>query len=84
MLEDMARRTGLKWKNAAAGRCRGLLADEKCYEQEFETALALYGEDMGFERARTQLVLRCGRRAATPEPRTQAAVSSGRGWRAGS
>jgi hypothetical protein len=28
MLEDTARRTGLKWASAGAARCRGMLADE--------------------------------------------------------
>jgi DNA-binding CsgD family transcriptional regulator len=62
VLADTARRTGLRWPNAGAARCRGMIADEKCYEQEFETALTLYGEDMGFERARTQLALGMRRR----------------------
>src|SRR5689334_17488996 len=63
MLEDMARRTGLKWANAGAARCRGLLAAEDGYEGEFQAALTLYGEEMAFERARTLLALgtRCRR-----------------------
>ena len=32
-----------------------MLAAEDCYEREFERALALHGQEMGFERARTQL-----------------------------
>jgi DNA-binding CsgD family transcriptional regulator len=62
VLEEKACRTGLRWANAGAARCRGMLADEDHYEQEFETALALYGEQMGFERARTQLALGMRRR----------------------
>jgi DNA-binding CsgD family transcriptional regulator len=63
MLEEMACRTGLKWANAGAARCRGLLAAEDGYEEEFQAALALYGEEMAFERARTLLALgmRCRR-----------------------
>jgi DNA-binding CsgD family transcriptional regulator len=62
MLADIARRTGLKWANAGTARCRGMLADEDGYEQEFTTALALYGEEMAFERARTLLALGMRRR----------------------
>jgi hypothetical protein len=45
MLEDKARRTGLKWANAGAAWCRGMLADEGRYERVFHTALALYLTD---------------------------------------
>jgi DNA-binding CsgD family transcriptional regulator len=55
VLEEKAMLTGLRWAHAGAARCRGMLAAENCYEWEFETALALYGEEMAFERARTQL-----------------------------
>ena len=34
-----------------------MLAGEDRYEGEFQAALALYGEEMAFERARTQLAL---------------------------
>jgi DNA-binding CsgD family transcriptional regulator len=61
-LEDKASRTGLRWVNAGAARCRGMLGEEACYEQEFAAALALYGEEMMFERARTQLALGMRRR----------------------
>jgi len=57
MLEDIACRTGLKCAGAGAARCRGILAGEDGYEGEFQAALALYGEEMAFERARTQLAL---------------------------
>jgi DNA-binding CsgD family transcriptional regulator len=63
-LEDTGRRTGLRWVNAGAARGRGMLAGEDRDEQEFALALALCGEEMGFERARTQLALgRRGRRS---------------------
>jgi hypothetical protein len=61
-LEETARRTGLRWVNAGVARCRGMLANEDCYEQESEAALALYGDEMAFERARTQLTLGMRRR----------------------
>ena len=38
-------------------KIRGTLAGEDRYEREFQIALALYGEEMAFERARTQLAL---------------------------
>jgi DNA-binding CsgD family transcriptional regulator len=62
VLEEKVCRTGLRWPKAGAARCRGMLADEDHYEQEFEAALTLYGEEMGFERARTQLALGMRRR----------------------
>jgi hypothetical protein len=40
VLEDKAHRTGLRWVNAGAARCRGMLADEDCYEQAPPTAAA--------------------------------------------
>jgi hypothetical protein len=45
MLENKARRRGLKWANAGAAWCRGMLADEGRYERVFHTALALYLTD---------------------------------------
>jgi DNA-binding CsgD family transcriptional regulator len=62
MLEDTACSTGLKWAKASAARCRGMLAGEDLYEPEFQAALGLYGEEMAFERARTQLALGIRRR----------------------
>jgi DNA-binding CsgD family transcriptional regulator len=62
VLEEASGRTGLRWVNAGAARCRGMLASEDHYESEFETALELYGDDMVFERARTQLALGMRRR----------------------
>ena len=61
-LEGQAAHTRLRWPAATAARCRGLLADEAGYEQEFETALELHGADMAFERARTLLCLGMRRR----------------------
>jgi len=74
MLEDMGRRTGLKWANAGAARCRGMLADEDRYEAEFQTALALYGEEMAFERARTELALGMRRRRSRRRVDARAAL----------
>jgi ATP/maltotriose-dependent transcriptional regulator MalT len=74
MLEDMVRRTGLKWASAGAARCRGMLAGEDRYEREFQTALALYGEEMAFERARTQLALGIRRRRSRRRADARAAL----------
>ena len=73
-LEDIACRTGLKWANAGAARCRGMLASEERYEREFQTALALYGEEMAFERARTQLALGMRRRRSRRRADARAAL----------
>jgi DNA-binding CsgD family transcriptional regulator len=62
VLEEAGERTGLRWINAGAARCRGMLVGEDCYEQEFAAALRLYSDDMAFERARTQLALGMRRR----------------------
>ena len=62
-LELHAERFGLRWPRAAAARCRGLLAAEQ-FEAEFATALELFGDDMPFDRARTQLALGMRRRRA--------------------
>jgi DNA-binding CsgD family transcriptional regulator len=74
MLEDSACRTGLKWANAGAARCRGMLASEDLYEGEFQTALGLYGEEMAFERARTQLALGMRRRRSRRRADARAAL----------
>jgi DNA-binding CsgD family transcriptional regulator len=74
MLNETGRRTGLVWANAGVARCRGLLADEDCYEREFETALALYAEEMRFERARTQLTLGMRRRRSRRRADARAAL----------
>ena len=74
MLGDVARRTGLKWANAGAARCRGMLASEDRYEREFQTALALHGEDMAFERARTLLALGIRRRRSRRRADARAAL----------
>jgi DNA-binding CsgD family transcriptional regulator len=73
-LEKAGRRTSLRWINAGAARCRGMLAKDDCYEQEFETALALYGEDMAFERARTELALGMRRRRSRRRADARAAL----------
>jgi DNA-binding CsgD family transcriptional regulator len=73
-LEEIARRTGLKWANAGAARCRGMLVGEDRYEREFQTALALYGEEMAFERARTQLAIGMRRRRSRRRADARAAL----------
>jgi ATP/maltotriose-dependent transcriptional regulator MalT len=73
-LEDIACRTGLKWANAGAARCRGMLASEERYERLFQTALALYGEEMAFERARTLLALGMRRRRSRRRADARAAL----------
>jgi DNA-binding CsgD family transcriptional regulator len=80
LLEEKARRTGLRWLNASAARCRGILAGEGCYEQEFETALALYGEEMAFERARTQLTLGMRRRRSRRRADARAVLHEALGY----
>jgi DNA-binding CsgD family transcriptional regulator len=72
MLEDQARRTGLKWANAGAARCRAMLAGDDQYEPEFQAALRLYGEEMAFERARTLLALGQRRRRSRRHADAQA------------
>jgi ATP/maltotriose-dependent transcriptional regulator MalT len=74
LLGDVARHTGLKWANAGAARCRGMLAGEDQYEPEFQTALALYGEEMAFERARTLLALGMRRRRSRRRADARAAL----------
>jgi ATP/maltotriose-dependent transcriptional regulator MalT len=61
-LERQAGRTGLRWPAATAARCRGLLAGDDAYEEELAAALALHGDLMPFERARTLLCLGMRRR----------------------
>jgi DNA-binding CsgD family transcriptional regulator len=74
VLERRAVQTGLRWPAAAAARCRGLLSDEAGYEQEFETALDLHGDDMPFERARTLLCLGMRRRRSRRRADARAAL----------
>jgi DNA-binding CsgD family transcriptional regulator len=74
MLEDITRRTGLKWANAGAARCRGMLAGNDRYEPEFQLALTLYGEEMAFERARTLLALGMRRRRSRRRAEARAAL----------
>jgi DNA-binding CsgD family transcriptional regulator len=55
-LEQEAEHSQLTWARAAAARCRGLLAEEGAYEEEFQAALALHdATPTPFERARTEL-----------------------------
>jgi DNA-binding CsgD family transcriptional regulator len=74
MLADLGRRTGLRWATAGAARCCGMLADEDQYERVFQTALALYGEEMAFERARALLTLGMRRRRSRRRAEARAAL----------
>jgi DNA-binding CsgD family transcriptional regulator len=74
ILEDTACRTGLRWVNAGVARCHGMLADEDHYEHDFENALTLYGDEMAFERARTQLALGMRRRRSRRRTDARAAL----------
>jgi DNA-binding CsgD family transcriptional regulator len=54
--EAQAEQTGRNWAHAAAGRCRGILAADDCFDREFETAISWHDRTpMPFERARTLL-----------------------------
>ena len=54
--EQEAEHSQLTWARAAAARCRGLLAEEGAYEEEFQAALELHdATPTPFERARTEL-----------------------------
>jgi len=72
--ESLARRTSRRWAQAAAHRCRGLLAPADAFEDEFRLALELHAATpTPFERARTELCLgerrrRARRRAEAREP----------------
>jgi DNA-binding CsgD family transcriptional regulator len=74
LLEDEGRRTGARWSQAVAARCRGLLAADDDVRSAFDAALALHdGLPMPFERARTLLALgerlrRARQRAEAREP----------------
>ena len=50
------------------------VASEERYEREFQTALALYGEEMAFERARTLLALGMRRRRSRRRADARAAL----------
>jgi DNA-binding NarL/FixJ family response regulator len=69
VLQRRAQRTESPWARATAARCRGLLASEAEFEQEFEAARDLHERvPSGFERARTELcygerLRRAGRRS---------------------
>jgi DNA-binding CsgD family transcriptional regulator len=72
--ERAARKSERSWALAAAARCRGLLATEEEFEEEFRRALELHGQTpTPFERARTELCLgerlrRTRQRADAREP----------------
>lgn len=51
-----------------------MVADEDRYEREFQTALAVYGEEMAFERARTMLALGMRRRHSRRRADARAAL----------
>jgi DNA-binding CsgD family transcriptional regulator len=54
--EEEGSSSGVTWAQAAAARCRGLLAEEGAYEAEFQAALELHDlTPTPFERARTEL-----------------------------
>ncbi len=73
-LEQMTDRAGRPGMLAISARCRGLLADDDVFEDEFAAALAWHDRSsMPFERARTELALgvrrrRVGRRLQAREP----------------
>jgi DNA-binding CsgD family transcriptional regulator len=72
--ERAARKTERSWALATAARCRGLLATEEEFEEEFRRALELHRRTpTPFERARTELCLgerlrRTRQRADAREP----------------
>ncbi len=71
---QQAEHTRRTWALAASARCRGLLAPDEAFEEQFAAALALHEQTpTPFERARTELCLgerrrRTGRRADAREP----------------
>jgi DNA-binding CsgD family transcriptional regulator len=80
-LQEKAERTGRVWSLAAAARCRGLLANEASFEQEFEKALAWHARTpTPFERARTELCfgerLRRARRPSESRLRLRSALDT--------
>jgi DNA-binding CsgD family transcriptional regulator/tetratricopeptide (TPR) repeat protein len=80
-LEEKATGTESIWARAAAARCRGLLADERSFEQRFEEALAWHERRVTpFERARTELCfgerLRRSGRAADAERHLRSALDA--------
>lgn len=77
----VAERTSSPWAQAAAGRCRGLLAGDASFSQPFEAAMALHAmTHTPFEAARTELsygerLLRSGH-AADARPRLRSALTT--------
>jgi DNA-binding CsgD family transcriptional regulator len=75
-LEAQAARTGLRWPQAIAARCRGLLAPRDGFDAHFQSALALHAAlPMDFERARTELAY--GERLQRIGRRTEARAQLG-------
>ena len=78
LLTEQARATEGVWSLAVSARCRGLVAGEGEFEEQFEEALAWHARTpMPFERARTLLVMgerrrRAGRRVDAREPLREA------------
>jgi DNA-binding CsgD family transcriptional regulator len=69
--EHLTRKARRTWALAAAGRCRGLIADEDEFEADFQQALELHRRtSTPFERARTELCL--GERLRRARRRAQA------------
>ncbi|HKO75260.1 MAG TPA: LuxR C-terminal-related transcriptional regulator [Gaiellaceae bacterium] len=73
-LERLAEKTGRKWTQAVAARCRGLMADDGVFEQAFAEAREWHARvPQPFEAARTELCLgerlrRAGRRTDARGP----------------
>jgi ATP/maltotriose-dependent transcriptional regulator MalT len=72
-LESLAEKTKGAWTNAVAARCRGLLAPDDAFEDEFDTARACHSRVLTpFEAARTNLCL--GERRRRARRRSEARV----------
>jgi ATP/maltotriose-dependent transcriptional regulator MalT len=72
-LERLAEKTGGTWANAAAARCRGLLASDEAFEDDFAAARAWHSRLlMPFEAARTELCL--GERLRRARRRSEARI----------
>jgi DNA-binding CsgD family transcriptional regulator len=80
LLQQRARRTQSCWGLAVVSRCRGLLAADDTYEEEFQTALSLHDRvPSAFERARTAVCygerLRRSRRRADAREHLRSALA---------
>lgn len=81
IFEQQAQQTGRLWALAAAARCRGLLANQDRFEEQFRDALAYHDQRrMPFERARTELcfgeMLRRYRRRSEARQHLRAAMEA--------